>query len=102
MSGDWIKRDSSWLMDDVDVRAVAEEATQPHSEIAYDPVTESYTVVGPFPDAHVATLEAERIKDELNRVAGHPDYPPIQTWIALHFPPERQPPEAMEPAGPTP
>ncbi len=53
---------------------------RPHSAqvIAYDPMTQSYTVTGPYPDAHVATLEAERIKAELNRAAGHPDYPPIQ------------------------
>jgi hypothetical protein len=30
-------------------------------------------------------LEAERLKVELNEAAGHPDYPPITTWIALQL-----------------
>ncbi|WP_270889256.1 hypothetical protein [Pedococcus sp. 5OH_020] len=88
MTDDAVAGAARRLMDDIDVRAEAEEATQPHSVIAYDPMSESYTVTGPFPDAHVATLEAERIKTELNRAAGHPGYPPIQTWIALHFLPQ--------------
>ena len=87
MTDDWVSAAAGRLMDDIDARALAEEATQPHSVIAFDPMTESYTVTGPYPDAHVATLEAERIRVELNRVAGHPGYPPIQTWIALHFEP---------------
>lgn len=100
MTDDWVAGAARRLMDDIAVRAEAEEATRPHSVIAYDPMTESYTVTGPFPDAHVATVEAERIKEELNQAAGHPGYPPIQTWIALHFPPQdrhAQPPGSAEP-----
>lgn len=87
MATDGVTGAARRLVDDIDVRALAEEATQPHSVIAYDPMTESYTVTGPYGDAHVATIEADRIMAELNAVAGHPDYPPIQTWIAMHFQP---------------
>ncbi|TPG18197.1 hypothetical protein [Pedococcus bigeumensis] len=69
------------FLDEIDARALTEEAAEPHSVITFDPMTESYLVKGPYPDAHIATLEAERLKDELNAAAGHPDYPPITTWI---------------------
>lgn len=87
MTDDWVTSTARRLIDDIDARALAEEAEQPHSVIAYDPMTQSYTVTGPYADARLATLEAERIKVQLNGAAGHPDYPPIQTWIAMHFPP---------------
>jgi hypothetical protein len=44
-------------------------------------------VKGPYRDAHNALLAAERIKAEMNGVAGAPG-PPIQAWIAMHFPPD--------------
>lgn len=40
---------------------------------------------GPVPDAHAATIEAERYAEELNRAVGHAGYPAIRTWIAIHF-----------------
>ena len=73
------------FLDEVDVQALTQDATEPHSVIAYDPMAKSYLVKGPYPDAHIATLEAERLKDELNEAAGHPDYPPIRTWIATQL-----------------
>lgn len=90
MTEDCMARAARWLMDDIEAAALVEEAAQPHCVIAFDPSGESYTVTGPYPDAHVATLEADRIRAELNSAAGHPDYPPFQTWIALHFPPKGQ------------
>jgi hypothetical protein len=73
------------FLNEMDAQALSAEAQEPHSVIAYDAMTESYLVKGPFPDAHIATLEAERLKTELNEAAGHPDYPPITTWIALQL-----------------
>ena len=73
------------LLHEMDAQALTAEAQEPHSVIAYDAMTESYLVKGPFPDAHVATLEAERLKVELNEAAGEPGYPPITTWIALQL-----------------
>lgn len=72
----------------MDAAALMEDAEQPHSVIAYDPYTDSYTVTGPYPDGHSATVAAERIRDHLNAVAGAEGVAPIQTWIAMHFAPE--------------
>lgn len=74
-----------WLLNEMDARALSAEAQEPHSVIAYDPMTQSYMVKGPFPDAHIATLEAERLREELNEAAGHPGHPPIATWIAIQL-----------------
>ena len=71
------------FLDDIDATA---DADQPHSVISFDAYTEAYTVTGPYPDAHSATIAAERIKAELNKVAGATGYPPIHTWVAMHFP----------------
>ena len=51
-------------------------------------MAKSYLVKGPYPDVHISTLEAERPKDELDDAAGHPDYPPIRTWIATQLAPD--------------
>jgi hypothetical protein len=74
------------FLDDIDATAETADADEPHSVIAFDAYTETYTVTGPYPDAHTATIAAERIKAELNEAAGAPGYPPIQTWVAMHFP----------------
>lgn len=74
------------VLDDMDATAETADADEPHSVIAFDAYTEAYTVIGPYPDAHTATIAGERIKAELNEAAGAQGYPPIQTWVAVHFP----------------
>ena len=86
MSDDTELEQARRVLDDMDATAEAADADQPHSVIAFDASTEAYTVTGPYPDAHTATIAAERIKAELNEAAGAPGYPPIQTWVAMHFP----------------
>lgn len=82
-------RTAQRFLDEIDVRAARDDAEHPHSVIAYDPMTSTYTVKGPYPDAHTATLEAELYAEKLNRAVGHPGYPPIRTWIAMHFFPDQ-------------
>ncbi|QGN58897.1 hypothetical protein [Nostocoides sp. HKS02] len=74
------------FLDEMDAAALTADADQPHSVIAYDPFTDSYTVTGPYPDGHTATVAAEHIKEQLNSAAGALGYPEIQTRVALHFP----------------
>lgn len=81
-------------LDEIDAQALTEEAGLPHSVIAYDPMTESYLVKGPYPDAHIATLEAQRLKDELNKAVGEPGYPPIATWVAMQLTDDNSDPRA--------
>lgn len=75
------------LLDDLDTKALSSDADQPHSVISYDPFTNSYMVKGPYRDAHIAILAAERMKAELNGAIGAPG-PPIHAWVAMHFPPD--------------
>ena len=68
-------------LDEIDAQALTEEAGLPHSVIAYDPMTESY-------------LEAQRLKDELNKAVGEPGYPPIATWVAMQLTDDNSDPRA--------